>query len=161
MLKAQTPDDRLDEVKSRFVIIDAYTSSFGFRDEVLGERIRYLDVDEKVHVVTKATSAASIHSCTAKAFHILKDEAAEDRRGKRRPCVMIYDSLSVLGTSETENELAQFVVHLTAAEMAYDMFTILLEPDISNRNGIVLDVLRACCGTPINIDKCTGDERNP
>ena len=68
---------------------------------------------------------------------------------------MIYDSMSVFATSETENELAQFIVHLTAAEVAYDMFTILLEPDMSNRKGIVLDILRACCGAPIDIDKTT------
>ena len=159
IFKAGVPNADLDNLKHRIVIIDAYTKVFGFGDEVLSERVRQLGVDESVHVVPNATSAASIHSSTAKAFHILKNAAKENRRVGRRPCVMIYDSLSVLATSETENELAQFVVHLTAAEMAYGMFTILLEPDISNRSGIVLDVLRACCGTPISIDERTGDER--
>ena len=152
MFKDGAPTATLDSLKDRFVIIDAYTKTFGFRDEVLSERVRHLNVDQKVHVVTDATSAASIHSSTARAFHILKNAATESRRDHRRPCVMIYDSMSVLATSETEIELAQFIVHLTAAELAYDMFTILLEPDISNRSGIVLDALRACCGTPIDID---------
>lgn len=142
----------IDEFKKRFVIIDAYTRPFGFRDEVLDERVRDLDVDKKVHVVSNATSAASIHSSTAKAFHILKKTAEEDRREGRRPCVMVYDTLSIMAVSETDREVAQFVVHLTAAEMAYGMFTIMLEPDISSRSSVVLDVLRACCGTPIDVD---------
>ena len=158
MFRSCVADGGIDELKDRFVIIDAYTKTFGFRDEVLSERVRQLHVDEKVHIVSNANSAASIHSSTARAFHILKDTARERRRSGRRPCVMIYDTLSVLATSETENELAQFVVHLTAAEMAYDMFTIIVEPDIANRTGVVLDVLRACCGTPIDIDEL-GDER--
>ena len=153
IFKAEVSSTDLNKLKERFVIIDAYTKTFGFRDEVLSERVRHLDVEEKVHVVTNATSAASIHSSTAKAFHILKNAAEVTRRAQRRPCVMIYDSLSVMATSETENELAQFIVHLTAAELAYDMFTILLEPDLTNRGGIVLDVLRTCCGSPIDIDE--------
>ena len=152
MFKDGAPRDTLNSVKDRFVIIDAYTRTFGFRDEVLSERVRHLKVDQNVQVVTNATSAASIHSSTARAFHILKNAAKKGRRGQRRPCVMIYDSMSVLSTSETENELAQFIVHLTAAELAYGMFTILLEPDMSNRSGTVLDVLRACCGMPFDID---------
>ena len=152
LLRDIASGSNLDNLKGRFVIIDAYTKVFGFQDEVLNERIRGLNVDEKVHVVENATSAASIHSSTAKAFHILKSTASESRRGKRRPCVMIYDTLSILANSETENELAQFVVHLTAAEIAYDMLTLLLEPDVSNRSGPVLDAIRACCGAPIDID---------
>ena len=153
MFKAHIPESRINESKSRLVIIDAYTNTYGFRDEVLHERVRRLSVDQNVNIVSNANSSASIHSATAKAFHILKDAAGASRAGGRRPCIMIYDCLSAFAMTETESELAQFVVHLTAAEQAYDMYTVFVEPEMEVRQGLVLESMRTCCGAPLDVDK--------
>lgn len=153
----QMLDDKFDEgvlqqFKRRMVFVDAYTETFGFEDEVLIERRRSMQADEHIKVVA-CDSSAGVHSGTAKAFKILKKAAVDEQR-KRRPCTVVYDSLTVLSVPETETEVAEFIVHLTAAEHAYDMSTIFIEPDIDNRDTQTaksIKAIRACCGTPIAI----------
>lgn len=150
MLQEKFDQEQLSRFKKRMVFVDAYTETFGFEDEVLIERRRIMQEDEVIEVVS-CDSAASVHSGTAKAFKILRKAAKTERR-TRRPCTVVYDSLSVLSIPETETEVAEFIVHLTAAEHAYDMSTIFLEPDVENRDTQMaksIKALRACCGTPI------------
>ena len=153
-------EDRIEDFKSQLVLIDAYTDSFGFRDEVLIEGHRSLTVDKNVNVVKDATSAASVHAASSEAFHILKRIAKKKNRSGRRPCVMIYDSLSMMGNADASFEIAQFVVHLTAAELAYEMFPILIEPNVENRDSVVLDSLRACCGSAIDLSEADNNENS-
>ena len=137
------------KIKRRLVFVDAYTETFGFGDEILTARIRDMKVDKNIEIVN-CNSSAGIHSGTAKAFKILKEFAKEDNRD-RRPCTVIYDSLSVLSIPETDTEVAEFIIHLSAAELTYDMRTIFLESDMCSRESASLDALRVCCGSPIEL----------
>jgi|GEM_PF-1994432 len=148
-IKAELNDQLVQSLKQRLVFVDAYTTTFGFEDEILSERVRQMRNHEKVDVVD-CYSSAGVHSGTAAAFKILKKKAEAEQR-TRRPCTVIYDSLSVLAISETDNEVSEFVIHLTAAELTYDMQTIFLEADVENRKSPVLDVMRACCGSPTTV----------
>ncbi|MEW8292915.1 MAG: hypothetical protein AB2672_20585 [Candidatus Thiodiazotropha endolucinida] len=160
MLVEKFKNDELNIFKKRMVFVDAYTETFGFEDEVLIERRRIMEADEFIEVVP-CDSSAGVHSGTAKAFKILKKAALNEKR-TRRPCTIVYDSLTVLSVPETETEVAEFIVHLTAAEHAYDMSTIFIEPDVENRDSETakaIKAIRACCGTPILIggDKDEGE----
>ena len=137
-------EDRLALLKKRLVFVDAYTSTFGFSDEILNEHLREMQVHDHVKIVS-CDSTASIHSGTSKAFKLLKEEAIKDK-SHRRPCTMIYDTLSALCLSETEDEVSEFVIHLTAAEHAYGMMTFFFEPEARERSSKVLDTMRSCCG---------------
>ena len=142
--------DKLNKIKKHFVFVDAYTETFGFEDDVLKERLREMEKKKRIHIVN-SNSAAGIHSGTAKAFKILKKNAVSGQ-SERRSCTMIYDTLSVLSIPETDAEVAEFIIHLAAAERAYQMRTIFLEPDIQGRQSDAIAALRSCCGTPIIVD---------
>ncbi len=139
----------LERLKSRIVFVDAYTPVFGFADEIVLERVRELSVREHVEIVA-AESAAGIHSGTAQAFKYLK-AAAEKEKRNRGPCTIIYDSLSVLRVAETEQEVAEFIVHLVAAEREYDMHTIFLETSSEDRSSVIMSAMQAACGKPIEV----------
>ena len=143
-------ENLIDKLKKRLVFVDSYTTTFGFEDEILKERSRKLAVYEKVDVVN-SHSSAGIHAGTGKAFKLLKKKAEIENR-KRRPCTVIYDSLSILAIPETEKEVAEFIIHLTAAELTYEMHTIFLESEIENRKSESLEAMLACCGSPIEVN---------
>jgi len=143
---AKKYDIAISEIKKRLVFIDCYTNAFGFRDEVLIERVRQMRVTEHLSVIS-CDSTSSIHTGTSKAFKILKKKATEEERS-RRPCTMVYDTISLLSIPETADEVAEFVVHVSAAETAYGMVTMFLEPNMEARQSPIVDVIQACCGTP-------------
>lgn len=148
LIKEQTKEDQLNKLKNRLVFVDAYTTTFGFEDEILRKRANSLKNNEHVSIVS-CDSSAGIHSGTAKAFKILK-EKTKSEKGTRRPCTVIYDSLSVMSIPETDEEVSEFIIHLTAAELTYDMHTIFLEADFDDRDNGTLDTMKACCGKPIS-----------
>lgn len=141
--------DSANKIKSRLVFVDAYTEAFGFGDEIVEERLRKMNVNGRVQIV-KCSSAAGVHTATSTAFKLLKVNATQNRR-TRGACTMIYDTLSVLAITETENEISEFIIHLSAAEHTYDMLTIFLEPDLPARSSESLDSMKACCGNPIQL----------
>ena len=143
-------ENLLNKLKKRLVFVDAYTTTFGFEDEILKERTRILTKTEHVSIVS-CDSSAGIHSGTAKAFKILKQNTTSEK-GTRRPCTVIYDSLSIMSIPETEDEVSEFIIHLTAAELTYDMHTIFIEADFENRENETLDAMKACCGSAITVD---------
>lgn len=150
MIKSDVTDDKsLNNLKNRLVFVDAYTTTYGFEDEILLERPRIMEQHEHVDIV-RCDSSAGIHSGTAKAFNILKKKT-KSNKGTRKPCTVIYDTLSIMSISETEDEVSEFIVHLSAAELTYDMHTIFLEADFEGRNNNVLETLRTCCGKPITV----------
>lgn len=144
-------NDSANKIKDRLVFVDAYTEAFGFGDEIVEERLRKMNVNGRVQIV-QCSSAAGVHTATGTAFKLLKANATQHRRS-RGACTMIYDTLSVLAIPETENEISEFIIHLSAAEHTYDMFTIFLEPDLPVRSSESLDSMRACCGSPIQLGK--------
>lgn len=150
LLEEKFDSQTLDLCKKRLVFVDAYTETFGFGDDILSERIREMTVDKGIEIVS-CNSAAGVHSGTARAFKILKKNAKQEKR-ERRPCTIIYDTLSVLSITETETEVAEFIIHLSAAELTYDMLTVFIEADIENRSSESLSAMRASCGTPITLN---------
>ncbi|MER2513895.1 MAG: hypothetical protein ABTQ25_15985 [Nitrosomonas ureae] len=143
--------DSANKIKERLVFVDAYTEAFGFGDEIVEERLRKMNFNGRVQIV-KCNSAAGVHTATSTAFKLLKTIATQNRRS-RGACTMIYDTLSVLAIPETENEISEFIIHLSAAEHTYDMLTIFLEPDLPVRSSKSLDSMRACCGSPIPLEQ--------
>lgn len=140
-------DECLKKLKSRLVFVDAYTETFGFGDEILLDRVGTLRTEERLEIVS-CSSAAGVHKGTTDAFKILKQTALNERR-TREACTIIYDTLSSLAITETEEEIAEFIIHLAAAEHTYDMQTIFLEPDLKDRKSKSLDAIRATCGAAI------------
>jgi hypothetical protein len=142
-----TDKNTLNLLKNRLVFVDAYTTTFGFQEEILLERLRLMQKHEQVDIVT-CHSSAGIHSGTSKSFNILKKKTTSNK-GTRNPCTVIYDTISAMSIPETEDEVSEFIIHLSAAELAYEMHTIFIEADLDNRSSSTIETMRACCGSPI------------
>lgn len=136
-------------IKQRLVFVDVYTQTFGFGDDILAKKIHEMQ-DNHIDIVS-CNSAAGVHFATGEAFKILKKHSQSNKLN-RLPCVMVYDSLSVLSITETDSELAEFIIHLSAAELTYNMLTIFLEADFEGRTASVsFDAMKSCCGAPIKL----------
>lgn len=140
-----------NRLKKRLVFVDAYTETFGFEDEILIDRINSMRTEKMIQVVS-CSSSAGVHKGTTDAFKILKKNAQGSQQ-ERGACTIIYDTLSALAITETEAEVSEFIIHLSAAEHTYDMQTIFIEPDIENRKSQSIDTIRTCCGSPVLIEQ--------
>jgi hypothetical protein len=152
IIKLACNDDEecLAKMKQRLVFVDAYTETFGFGDEILTTRIEEMRTEDHISIVS-CSSAAGVHKGTTDAFKILKDNAKKDLKGGRGACTVIYDTISALAISETEQEISEFIINLTAAEQTYDMLSLFIEPDLESRESLSILSMRACCGKPIVI----------
>ncbi|MBL4898643.1 MAG: hypothetical protein JKX76_03225 [Colwellia sp.] len=150
-IEKEYPDSELqNKLKRRLVFVDAYTETFGFGDEILTSRVVSMRAEKLIEIVS-CNSAAGVHNGTTEAFKILKKSAIEDKR-ERGACTVIYDTLTALAIPETEEEIAEFIIHISAAEYTYDMLTLFVEADIENRESISVSAIRSCCGSPITLE---------
>ena len=138
-------------IRQRVVFIDAFSDLFGFKDDIVENSLKRIKKNHFIDIVT-CDSAAGIHTGASKAFKILKKNAKQEKR-ERRPCTVVYDSLTALSIPETESEVSEFVIHLCAAETAYEMVSIIFESDLEKRSSDIIDTMFLCCGRYIKYDR--------
>lgn len=111
--------------KDRFVFIDAYSQTFGFHDDIVRQKMT--DVEDAGIRTLYARTCAGIHGALKQAFnHIKKRDTSPN---ERRPCLMVYDSLSSFALTDGEEQVRLFLYHMIPSERSYQMVTVLVEHD--------------------------------
>lgn len=122
-----SPDQALFK---HFVFVDAYSRTFGFHDDIVREN-EILTKEIGVHAYY-AKSCAGIHSALKRAFNYIKEHGAKSMT--RRPCLVVYDSLSAFALVDGEEQVNLFLHHMIPSERAYQMVTVLLEHASANED---------------------------
>ncbi len=121
-----------------FVIVDAYSPSFGFSDDI-HERNKGKLNDKGVKWLT-ARTFAGLHSATNKAFNIIKDAEQKQEKNIRRPMVMVYAHVSALCDFESIEQFRVFWRHVIPSERSYGMVTVIIEDSCAGPE--VIDFMR-------------------
>ena len=122
-----------------FVIIDAYSPSFGFSDDIHENNKRKLS-DQGVRCVT-AKTFAGLHTATNVAFNLIKQtDGQKMSKNIRRPMVMVYAHVSALCDFESIEQFRVFWRHVIPSERSYGMLTIIIEAEAAGVE--VVDFLR-------------------
>lgn len=115
----------------RFVVIDAYTSHFGFLDSIYPVKSRMLE-GLGVSCIRASMSYAGVHSAGSKAFNVLKEREA---RSTRSPTLVVYEDPFALSDLESPDQYRVFVRHVLPSERQFDgMFTVFVESTIDGAN---------------------------
>jgi hypothetical protein len=108
----------------RIVVIDAYTSHFGFIDSIY--RVQTGELERHgVGLVRSSRTYAGMHTASSKAFNKIKDLMKKEAR---HPTLIIYEDCYALTDLESAEQYRIFVRHVLPSERMWDgMFTVFLE----------------------------------
>jgi hypothetical protein len=119
------------EFSNKFVAIDAYTAHFGFLDSIYPEKSKDLE-SLGVKCVSASMSYAGVHSAGSRAFNVLKEQ---DAGNKRSPTLVIYEDAFALSDLESSEQYRVFIRHVLPSERQFDgMFTVVVESTIDQSN---------------------------
>jgi hypothetical protein len=116
----------------RIIVIDAFTSHFGFTDTVHEEAAKEIEREGVVYVACPP-SYAGIHTANAKAFNVLKAAASRGGRPMDRPAgLVVYEGTHALVDLESREQYRIFVRHVLASERLWrGMVTLVVEAAIA------------------------------
>jgi len=114
-----------ESVHKDIVLIDAYSPTFAFTDDIHHSNDRKL-AQQGVQTV-RAKTFAGLHSATNTAFSLIQAQENKKKRNVRRPMVMVYLCTSALCEVESVEQFRIFWRHVLPSERNYGMLTIIIE----------------------------------
>jgi hypothetical protein len=117
------------------VLIDVFTSAFGFTDDIHQYNERQLANHGMTTV--KAKTFAGLHTAVNQAFNIIKKKDKEQKnKNVRRASVMVYSNTSALCDTESVEQFRVFWRHVIPSERSYGMITIIIEDEMAG-DGVI------------------------
>ncbi|WP_131277770.1 hypothetical protein [Hylemonella gracilis] len=114
------------DIRSKIVVVDAYTRHFGYADSIYMEATTSLTRNFGVQHVTSGESFAGLHTASSVAFNKIKDQAAKG--AGRQPMLVIYEDCYALADLESREQYRVFVRHVVPSERMWEgMFTVFVE----------------------------------
>jgi hypothetical protein len=112
-------------VSKKIVVIDAFTTHFGFTDSIHGKRTDQLKSEFGVDCINSSATFAGIHTAASEAFKKIQTKEAG---GLRKPALVIYEDCFALADLESVEQYRIFVRHVMPSERLWDaMFTVFAE----------------------------------
>ena len=116
-------------VSSLLVVVDAFTTHYGFTDSIHDHLKVKLTRDFGVRYLRSPESYAGLHSATAKAFNLIKDVLG----GPRIYALVVYEGAHALVDLESREQYRIFVRHVFPSETVWGgMLTAFIEFDIAD-----------------------------
>jgi hypothetical protein len=114
------------EAAKRMIVVNAFTSHFGFTDSIHLEMSRWLKAELRVSEVTAKPTFAGIHTGTARAFNQLKKR---QRGSTPRPATLVcYEGVFALTDIESVEQYRVFIRHVATSERLWGgMLTLFIE----------------------------------
>lgn len=115
-------------VARRLVVVDAFTSHYGFTDSIHDHLEAKLIRDFGVRYLRSPESYAGLHSATSKAFNLIKDAFG----APRSYALVVYEGAHALVDLESREQYRIFVRHVFPSETVWGgMLTAFIEFDIA------------------------------
>ncbi|MBL9165473.1 MAG: hypothetical protein JNL18_22295 [Planctomycetaceae bacterium] len=146
MLKAKNCTEQMTQ---DLVLIDCYSPSFAFTDDIHEENDKRL-TDDGVALV-KAKTFAGLHTANNYAFNIIKERENKKQKNKRRPTVMVYAHISALCDFESVEQFRVFWRHVIPSERSYGMLTFIVEDELGS--DAILDPLTQLVDFALEVSK--------
>ena len=129
--KSSSEQKDWEKQSRRIVVVDAFTTHFGFTDSIYS--VKSDDAEKMCLKLVKAKSSfAGIHTATAKAFNHIKDQI---KNNSREPTLVIYEGLHSLVDLESDQQYRIFYSHVLPSERLWGgMLTVVVEFSPSDQN---------------------------
>jgi hypothetical protein len=128
-------------IRSKIVVVDAYTRHFGYADSIYMEATNSLTRYFGVQHVTSGESFAGLHTASSVAFNKIKDQAPKGVG--RQPMLVIYEDCYALADLESREQYRVFIRHVVPSEKMWEgMFTVFVETAQENSDW---DLLASYC----------------
>ena len=134
-------------VRTRIVVVDAYTPHFGFLDTINKDKSVRLKEDLGDRLLPSMETYAGLHSSSSAAFKLIKKAGSGDK--SRTPTLIIYEDMYALSDLESVEQYRIFTRHVIPSERLWNgMFTVFAETAqreddwklISSYAGMTLDL---------------------
>ncbi len=113
-----------NEVRNRIVVVDAYTSHFGFLDTINRAKKDELQKELGNQLLESRETYAGLHSAASAAFKLMKEKS----QPPRQPTLVIYEDMYALTDLESVEQYRIFSRHVLPSERLWDgMFTVFTE----------------------------------
>jgi hypothetical protein len=121
----QGSDKSWNSVKNRIVVVDAFTTHFGFLDSIHEKRTEQLMSEYGVDYIKSPPTFAGLHTAASEAFKLI---AKKEKEGLRKPALVVYEDSFALADLESIEQYRIFVRHVLPSERLWDaMFTVFVE----------------------------------
>ena len=122
-------------VAEKVVIVDGYSSHFGFTDSIY-EKHRRAAQNDCMEIVKYRKTYAGVHTAIAKAFNEIKKR---DKKNVRTPTLIIYEGCGSLADLESQEQYRIFLKHVIPSERLWGgMFTIFAESALTKESAELL-----------------------
>jgi hypothetical protein len=112
-------------VKNRIVVVDAFTTHFGFLDSIHDKRTEQLVSEFGVEYIKSPPTFAGLHTAASEAFKLI---GKKEPGGVRKPALVVYEDSFALADLESIEQYRIFVRHVLPSERLWDaMFTVFVE----------------------------------
>ena len=119
------PGKNWNSVKNRIVVVDAFTTHFGFLDSIHEKRTEQLMSEFGVDYIKSPPTFAGLHTAASEAFKLI---AKKEKGGLRKPALVVYEDSFALADLESIEQYRIFVRHVLPSERLWDaMFTVFVE----------------------------------